>query len=369
MTLTASCKDLYRAPVQNPPTGYLVVEGFINVGGDSTKFTLSRTTGLDSPYIIPENGAIVSVQSANGSEYPMTEIGGGHYVLGSFPVDLNQRYRIYIKTLDGKQYQSDLADAKITPPIDSISWAPAGGGINLYVSTHDASNKSIYYQWDYVETWEYATPYISVVIYLGNYQFDRRPDSLQFHVCYMTDLSANILIGSTAKLSQDILYETPIAFIPYQGVNKLTRRYSVLVKQHVLTKDWYEWEQRVKKNTEQLGSIFDAQPSDISGNIHNTADAKETVIGYVGCSSETQQRRFIARSELPPVSVTTGYEDCMIDTVKNNHDAIAEHFDRGMLTPISPVYNMNAIVAYTASGPYCVDCRLYGGTTTKPDFW
>lgn len=371
LLILGSCKDKYNAPVRNPPTGYLVIEGFINVGGDSTKFTLSRTTGLDSPYIIPENGAAVSVQSGNGDEYPLAETGGGHYVLGTWPVDLSQQYRIQVKTANGKQYQSDLSEAKVAPPIDSLTWKPVDGGVNLYVTTHDPSKKSIYYQWDFQETWEYMTPYVSNLIYLGRGEFTTRPDAFEHNTCYMSDLSTSILLGSTAGLSDDVMYERKIGFVPYQGLNKLSRRYSVLVKQHVLTKDWYEWNQQVLKNTEQLGSIFDPQPSEVGGNIHNISDPAEPVIGYIGCSTETQKRLFIDRGQLPPhTAISSGYEECMMDTVANNPDSLDLAFGSGNnYLPLDPVFKDGALIGYSGGTVYCVDCRLYGGVTTKPDFW
>ncbi len=72
---------------------------------------------------------------------------------------------------------------------------------------------------------------------------------------------------------------------------------------------------KLKNNTEQLGSIFDAQPSETGGNLHCKTDPTEQVIGFIGCSSQTQKRIFINRYELPDVSVLTGYEVCSIDSV------------------------------------------------------
>ncbi|HVY76539.1 MAG TPA: DUF4249 domain-containing protein [Puia sp.] len=375
LLIIGSCKDKYNAPVHNPPTGYLVVEGFINIGGDSTKFTLSRTTGLDSPYIIPENGATISIQASGGSDYPLTELGSGRYALGPWNVDMQQQYRISIKTVNGKEYQSDFSIPKLTPPIDSISWKPASNGsaVNIYVTTHDATNNSVYYQWSYREDWEYTSQYISTLIYAGNDSFVYRPDSMQYHVCYQHDSSTDIIIGSTAKLAQDLMFEFPLELIPYGTTDKLVKEYSIQVTQKVLTKEWYEWNQKVQKNTEQVGSIFDAQPSDITGNIHSLSDASEPVIGYVGCSSETRQRMFISRGELPPGYIYTGYEYCIVDTVKplpGPRDNIDQTFSSGNVVPLAPLYSdTGVLIGYTGAENSCVDCRLHGGVLTKPDFW
>lgn len=372
--MLGGCKDKYNAPVHIPASGYLVVEGFINAGNGSTDFMLTRATGLDSPYVRPEPGALVSVESASGDSYPLTETGGGKYSIDRLAVDFSQQYRVRIKTTDGKEYLSDLSSPKITPPIDSISWKPADGGVWIYVTTHDPSNNSRYYQWTYEETWEYASAFISSLEYAGGGVFTYRPDAHQIHICYIGDISTSISIGSTAKLSDDVMYEYPLTFVPYAATNKLERKYSILVKQYVITKEWYEWKQKVKKNTEELGSIFDAQPSDISGNMHCVTNPGETVIGYVGCSSETEKRIFISRSELPQTYVFTGYEECIPDTIKNQEPDIDLYFGGGLTQPITPVLSPGsagppAIIAYLGSSNFCVDCRLRGGVLQKPDFW
>jgi hypothetical protein len=370
LLLLGNCKEKYTAPVHIPASGYLVVEGFINVGNGSTDFTLTRATGLDSPVVIPEYGAVMEVQSDNGASYPLIEQGNGKYSV-SLAADPGRRYRIHIRTADGKEYQSDFSSSKITPPIDSISWKPANDGVWIYVTTHDPTGNSRYYQWTYEETWEYNSAFISSLKYLGGSDFAPRPLSEQLHLCYISDVSNTISIGSSEKLREDLMFEYPLEFIPYAGSDKLRQKYSILVKQRVLTKEWYEWDQKVKKNTEQLGSIFDAQPSDITGNIHCLSDPTEPVIGYAGCSSEAQQRIFINHEELPRVYIYTGYEECVIDTVMNKEPDISAYFEGGFTIPLNALYAPTSPrpIAYTGSSNYCVDCRLRGGVLTKPDFW
>jgi len=366
LLMLGGCKDKYDAPVRTIASGYLVVEGFINAGNGSTNFTLSRTTGLDSPGIIPEFGAQVNVESGNGDLYPLSEAGDGKYSIDQLAVDFSLQYRLRIKTRDGKEYQSDFSSPALAIPIDSLSWKPVDGGVWIYVTTHDPTNNSRYYQWKFDETWEYASRYNSSLVYLGAGQFRPRTQREAIHICYMYDTSNTINIGSTAKLSQDLMFEYPLNFISYSTMNKLARKYTILVKQRVLTKEWYEWEERLKKNTEQLGSIFDAQPSDISGNIHCISNPGEQVIGYVGCTSETEKRIFISRTELPQTYVSTGYEQCLEDTVR---DHIANYFDGAGVLPISTLYSNGFIAGYLASTEFCVDCQVMGGVLTKPPFW
>jgi hypothetical protein len=371
LILLGACKDKFMPEIHFPQAGFLVVEGFINTGSGPTTITLTRAAKLDSISIIPEPGAQVEVQSEGGASFPLTEQAGGKYSIDSVPAIPGQRYRLHIKTSNGKEYFSDLADVKLSPPIDSVSWKAGTDDLTIYVSTHDSQNKSLYYQWSFAETWKYNSAYDSKLAFdpTDSTIYNRLNDSL-YTTCWSFNQSTDILIGSTANLSSDVLHEFPLTKISYSTTNRLVVRYSILVTQTVLTKDWYEWKEKLKKNTEQLGSIFDPQPSETGGNIHCSSDPLETVVGFVGCSSQTQQRIFIDRSQVPAPNIFTGYELCELDTVGNDKSRLYQFFGTGFQIPIQPYINSLGItIAYYASTSSCVDCRFKGGSPTQPDFW
>ena len=371
LTLLGGCKEKYVVNVHTPATGYLVVEGFINISG-KTDIMLTRSSGVDTPLLIPEPGAEVDIQMQNGPNYFLTEGIGGHYT-DSLALDPGQQYRLHIKTSNGKEYVSDYSVVKITPPIDSVNWtgtsnSVTGNQINIFVTTHDDQSQPGYYQWQYEETWKYDAKYSSVLEYQSG-SLILRPDSDLFYTCWKTDLSTEINIANTEKLSSNVIYQYPLTQIPYNSSDKLISRYSILVKQYALTSDWYEWNQKIKKNTEQLGSIFDAQPSQTGGNIHSVTDPGETVIGFVGCTTETERRIFIDRSEIPRGTISDGYDFCEPDTVGLSKEDIDNHFQPGFLIPITYAYVKGALVGIQSSTVGCVDCRAKGGTTVKPPFW
>jgi hypothetical protein len=373
LIIFGACKDKYMPNIKYPATGFLVVEGYINSGKDSTMIYLSRTSGLDSIQIFSESGAQVEVQSEQGASYPLSEQKGGRYAVDQLPIDPAQKYRLHIKTSNGKEYLSDLSEVKISPPIDSINWKTGTDLVTIYVSTHDDLKKSVYYQWSFEETWQYSSPYIS------NYIFDPqdpkrdslnlvpRLDAVVYNTCWLNNQSANINIGSSASLNADVIHEFPLQTISYDGSNRLVNRYSILVKQTVLSKDGYEWKQKLKKNTEELGSIFDAQPSETGGNVHCITDPTEQVIGFIGCSSQTERRIFINRYELPNVFVLTGFENCSVDSV--DVKKIRDIFSSGYEWVIDLIYKGNRITGVTGAPSGCIDCRVKGGVNIKPSFW
>jgi hypothetical protein len=372
--ILGACKDKYMPHINQPASGFLVVEGFINSGNDSTFIYLSRSSALDSIQVFPEPGARIEVQSEQGASFPLMEQPGGKYAVAGLPIDPAQKYRLHILTSNGKEYLSDLTEVKITPPIDSVNWKATPDLVTIYVSTHDDQKKSIYYQWSFEETWQYSAPYISNYVYAPE---DPKHDSTYliprinagaYNTCWLTSQSSDINLGSTASLNADVISEFPLQTISYDGSNRLVFRYSILVKQHVLTKDAYEWEQKLKNNTEQLGSIFDAQPSETGGNLHCTTDATEQVIGFIECSSQTVKRIFINRYDLPDVYVTTGYEICSVDSVDKVKEGQA-FSDSTYEWVIDHLFKGNVIVGATGAPRGCIDCREKGGVSVQPSFW
>jgi hypothetical protein len=317
---------------------------------------------------IPETDAQVQVQSERGVRINLSETGGGNYSIDQLQIDSTQRYRIHIRTSDGKDYLSALTEVKTTPPIDSVGFDTASDHLTIYVSTHDNRNESVYYEWYYQETWKYFAYTFSNFKYtpagITNRDFE---DADTLYNCWISNQSTELLLFSTENLSSDVVYKFPLQTISYFTTNRLRDRYSILVKQIVLTKDWYEWKQLLQKNTEQLGSIFDAQPSQTGGNIVCTTDTTAKVIGFVGCTSEIEKRIFIRRAQIPEVPVFTGYESCAADTVKPGFYNL---FEDGSQLPISQaVIPPGVVVGYMGASRDCMICSLHGGTPVKPDFW
>ena len=120
----------------------------------------------------------------------------------------------------------------------------------------------------------------------------RTPEEQVFR-CWTIDTSEEIFLFSTAGLSSDVVFENPLVHIPYAS-QQLSVVYSILVTQYALTKEAYEFWQNLKKNTEQLGTIFDPQPFADYGNMHCLSDPQEPVIGFISACTTQQQRIYIS---------------------------------------------------------------------------
>jgi hypothetical protein len=365
-----SCIEPYNPPAITAAENYLVVEGFINSGTQPSTFYLSRTrTQADASNVIPEVGATVYVESENGERYDFSEQRDGQY--NSSPLNLlfNARYRLHIRTRTNKEYVSDYVPLKATPAIDTLTWDVMNDGVQIYVNTHDPENNTRYYRWEYEEAWEYRSAFYSNFIYVPkDSSMVSRFAENQIYFCYKSEKSSKIYINSSARLAEDIIYRNPVAFVP-ASTGKLTYKYSVLVKQYALSQEAFDYWQILQKNTESTGSIFDAQPSQLQGNITCTSNPEEPVIGFVNASTMQQKRLFIEGRDLPFPAINIGYTSCEMDTIPNAKQSLADTFANGTFVPIFSIAGPLGITHYTFSYKNCVDCREKGGTTQKPDFW
>jgi hypothetical protein len=370
--ITWGCKDKYRPDIEYPNTGYLVVDGFINSGQGNTNIKLSRTVKVsDSARIKFENGATVRVEGDNNTNYALTPQGNGVYTVGQLPLNDANKYRLYIRTSTGQEYRSEFSSIIRTPNIDSVSWTREPSGVKIHINTHDPNNKTWYYTWSYEETWEYKSlylPYLKYVpvppggITVGYINPDKSVDTTRFR-CWGSNVSSNILIGSSKKLSQDVIH-LPLIDIE-EGSLKLTELYSVIMYQHGVSERGYDFLQRMKKNTEQVGSIFDAQPSELNSNIRNIANPGEPVIGFIDVANGWEKRIFIYAADVPRWFYRL---ECAERVIDNNTDSISAYSDRDPVVP-HDVTPSGGIVTFKGAYPICIDCRLRGGKTVKPSFW
>ncbi len=365
--LFTTCKEVYNLPANTPSTGYLVVEGFINCGYGATNITLTRTTKLvDSVLIIYEHNAQVNIEDENNATYPLFEKDSGNYVSDILNLNPSLKYRLHIKTDDGKEYISDFTATKQTPPVDSITWKVENGGVQIYVNSHDPSNNIKYYQWKYSETWEFHSTFIKTLEYsrapvtgqiIGIYPLPNADTSI--YKCWKTQNSAKIIIASTEKLSEDRVY-IPIRYIEPQSY-ELSVLYYIELKQYALSRDAYLFKQKLKKNTEQLGTIFDPQPSELGGNIHCVNNPAEPVVGFIDVTEEKVAKLFINNSELDNWQKSL---DCIELKLENQ----PEYYNPSLIPTHIAEMRGREIKSYYAADQHCMDCTLRG-TNKRPPFW
>lgn len=377
LILYSACIKSYAPPAITAANNYLVVDGFINTGANSiSTIVLSRSRNLiDTTSFIPELNAQITIADSNGTMYTLIDTNGtGKYTSAVLSLNPNDRYRVLITTSNGHQYQSAYVSPKATPPIDSVTWqqSQVTWGVTINVNTHDPTNNTTYYRWDYSETWQHNAPEITYWVLINGYVIpldaDFINDPRQIYQCWTTAPATHITVGTSLGLSQDVISLQPITFIPFND-ERITVRYSILVNQYAISQDAYNYWVLVQKNSQNLGSLFDLIPSQLNSNIKCITNPDEPVIGYLSAGTVQQQRLFITNAQVGGNWIKQEpYNECstiILPTDPNNFQ-IYNYPD----TSYTPWYFTGTFTpALVVVKKYCVDCRVWGGTNSKPSFW
>lgn len=360
-----SCKKAFNpsgALLDN--SKYLVIDGSINTGNDSTFIKLSRTKTFDQHIVIDkETNAQVTVESDATNSYPLREITAGTYSAAPLNLSNSHKYRLRVKTANGEEYLSDFVVVKNSPPIDSVGFTAKPNSVQIYVNAHDDKNSTRYYRWEYTEVWQFHTTYHSF--------FDGAvPRMNDVYYCFAKDTSSYIILFSSAGLSKDIIYQAPVTSI-LPTAEKIEMRYSIEVKQYALTPDAYAFWNNLHKNNETNGGIFDAQPIDNQTNYHCLNLPGKLVVGYLSVGAVARKRIYINREQLPAIYNPSYGFGCTVDTVKNGQfDLLSDTVNYTALGGLyyPPFLPFNAPNAITYSSRGCADCTSRG-VVKAPYFW
>ncbi len=360
--LFASCKDPYMPDITQSNSNVLVVEGYID-GSDSTIIHLSRVrkiTSLDTANRQFVTDATVYVQNESGTKFPLVNQGQGKYA-ALYHFGPNAKYQLIVNTPGNRSYKSDLVSMKQAPPIDSVNLRMDDKGALIMVNAHDNTGKTTYYRWVWDDTWEFHSTFDSDVFY------DRAAGKMksrveEVYICWQSDHIHDILVNSSAKLHKDEVRDFPINHIPF-GDYRLSVEYSINVKQYALDSTEFNFWTLLKKNSEDVGTLFDPQPNNIRGNIHSMTDPAEIVIGYIGAGFSSTKRTFF---KVPSWFYRQNCPDPV--TAPNNKDSLDAYFGSGSYEPMFPVESGLDTTGWVGGFPPCVDCTIRG-TNKKPIFW
>jgi hypothetical protein len=280
------------------------------------------------------------------------------YTTSSGLIETGKKFKLRV-VVNSKEYLSDEVPLKASPVLDSITWKSDDRGVSIYLDAHDVAGSTRYYLWMYTETWEYAANRYSTLKWANNRVVGLKAEDM-VNLCYGSNSSTRVLIRSTTSNKQDIVNDFPLAFVPAGSV-KLWRLYSIEVEQRAIDEQAYTYWLNLQKTTEDLGGLFDPLPSEVTGNVRNVANGFEKVLGYFSGGEIQKKRLFIKRDDLP-AEVLSSPGHCPDQFI--SEERLMQEF------PDKEVFLIGIEAGgYTTAGQLCLDCRLAGGTTKKPDFW
>lgn len=362
------CRTPYEPEVPVKELRILVVEGYLDTEGLKSEVKLSRTAplGAESAFY-PEARAKVVLKSTLGQVFPLIETSLGTYVFER-NIDEKQNYVLEIELSSGERYVSEQMLPIVTPEIIDAGFKRDEEGVEVFVTTQGNANADDFL-WTFEETWIYRPRIRSPYIYVSELRDVRERRGVeQNSLCFKTEPSPGILLETSSRFKDQVVFQKTITEIPV-GDERIMERYSILVSQKGLaSKDVPFWE-ILKKNTEDIGSIFSPLPSLIGGNIKSLDASKSPVIGQVSLGIIRQKRVYINLAEVSPWNyLDPKFNDCVIGeeaVLRSDYQTI---FGSGAVVPARPLMVGTTIIGYYPSSKRCTDCSLYA-SKTKPSFW
>lgn len=363
----SACREIYEPEVNQLDQRILVVEGYLDSEGLRSELRLSKTTDLNTETtVVPELGASIQLISAVGSTYPLVEEGEGVYVFqANIPEELT--YQLSIRLANGEEVLSDPIQPILTPPILEAGYVKDESGIEVFVNTQGNENADDFL-WTYEETWIFLPKIRVTFIYKADEGVVNRSDEERIDLCYQTERNAGVLLETSSRFEDQVVFRQTIKEFEI-GDPRMQRRYSILVSQKAIPQGAVEFWETLRKNSEDIGTVFSPLPSLIGGNLHFVNEPNRPVVGQVSIGVVQQSRIFIDREEILPWDISIAeFDDCFIGTDTIRSYMYEQVFSSGSVLPARSVPGPMGPIGFYTAPKRCADCTLYANRE-RPDFW
>lgn len=381
-----NCRDPFDAET-NDFESILVIEATITNELIKQEILLSRTYVLEEEETTLENNATVWIEDDQNNTYTFSQNIDGNYLSDVvFQAVPDNNYTLYVTTQDGKNYQSSSNNLTPISQINSLypEYISENQEVHVLVDSNN-DNDATYFRYEYEETYKVIPPYYyRNDLILTNYvegsdgysYYDRAVvlREQEEETCYSSNTSIGIIQTSTSELQNNNISRFAVRKLDKEN-SVLRDRYSILVKQYVQNLEAYTF----YKIIDELGavqSILSAnQPGYVAGNIRNTLDIDEKILGYFEVSSVSEKRIYFNHQDvgidLPPWFY---FCDLLIyDFDKypgsENYEGLNERkllYNTVQFLDYKLVSFFNTY--YTVVNPQCSDCTSFSSNIV-PDFW
>ncbi len=365
-----ACIKSYNPQIDANAQDKYVVSGRITDQEGWQDVEVSLSSPIESPEYIPVSACQVKVIDDKGNSFSLDEYKPGQYHvwMGKEYLSAGTSYQVRVITPEGEELVSGFDRMQACPPVDSVyyyvkdipKYNPPGTArvMQFYVNLNAIGSYSQYYKWEVVETWEYNVAHPVEYYYDGDFHQIYPPDYSNY-TCWTTNFVKNVFTISTKNLTQNIYKQYPLHYIDGRS-SRLGILYSILVNQFALSEEAYNYWEQLRINSNEQGGLYEKQPLAIKGNMQNMSVPDKDVLGYFYAASVSSRRYFF--QDIPGFEIT--YNDYCAG------EPLGLMGWREFYPSEYPVYYyFNEGGALRTLSHECVDCRLGGGITVKPDFW
>lgn len=331
---TVSCIDPYKVTVQATQS-YLIVEGSITdldepqtisifETSETANYKSSEFTATITPKssdISPVTKAKVSVEENGQKTYELFETQAGYYTTPlNFVGSIGSSYKLIIEKSDGKRYESTEEKMLAVPEIGTLydKYNPKGikdnksstGNIatnDIYIDYIDPASERNFYRWKWTS---YELQNICASCKQGFYErtsntatadgkciLDIRLPSFNYYDYFCEAFCWDIFQGKQIDIFSDVYtdgqtqYDKVVAQIPVYQSNSCL----VVVQQMSLSANAFRYLKLIEDQSENTGTLADTPPAPIKGNVTNTKNTNEIVLGYFSASAVSEIRYMMNR--------------------------------------------------------------------------
>lgn len=376
----------------------LIVETMLTDEFKHHKVTLTRSYTFEEEGPQYETNALVWIVDSQNHNFVFSETSDGVYISDQqFMAQPNVSYTLHIKTNDGKEYQSEEETLISASPISNLYAELATQnnetGVQVFIDNDNLVNNDNFFMYEFEETYKIVTP-IDIQLdfetanegqeYLSAWgqwakSFDilTSPHTSQTSICYQTDYQKEMLLANTDNLNTKIK-KFPIRFISNNSY-LLRERYSILVKQLVLSEEAFFYYSALNKMQINGNVFIENQPGYVKSNINSLQDENEKVVGYFSVSQMTSKRIYFNYFEFgfekPPypffvLNSPLDYRDATWkDRDQDDRELIYEYINN--VNSEYTIYNIEFsfnIPIYYYTYDYTCDCTTFSSNII-PEFW
>jgi len=361
-----SCTEPYKLET-NTYEEALVVEATITNELKKQEITLTKTSRFEDKETQIEKGADVYITDDTGTQYNFKEESGKYISTTEFQAIPRKEYRLTITTSDGRSFISSNDLKAVVETKDSIR------GVAIRVQNFDPTNTAKYYRYEYEETYKIIAPSWNLNKAIGipadpknprsEPTYSLVPNSPDTRICYNTKKSTEVLLTSTAELSDNHV-DFNVRFLSNQNYI-ITERYSILVRQYVENLTSYSFYSTLKKLSGSGSLLSPNQPGFLNGNIKSINNPGDKIIGYFDVTSVSTKRIYfnyidLFPGESPPPYYTDCTPFCYGEVPQCSH--YGNPAEDVLLDKISYFDSPNWV------NVPCGDCTVIG-SNIKPPFW
>ncbi|MFS4418753.1 DUF4249 domain-containing protein [Maribacter sp. 2307ULW6-5] len=364
---------------------FLVVEATVTNEPKQQEVLLGRGRSFANDSLQPvTQNANVSVVDGNGNRFSFTETEPGRYVSDQmFQALPNTTYQLNIQTAQGSSYASELVSLPETATIAAVYAERIINdlgveGIAIYVDSEIMPGEAPFLRYQYEETYKIIAPLwspLDIVVTDPNppYGFDLVAREQEERVCYDTRLSNRVIQATNLRRTGNQVNRNLVRFIPSDDF-MISHRYSILVRQLAQAADAYSFYRTLNEQSGNQSLFTEIQPGFIEGNVSNTGNPNEKVLGFFEVANVSQERLFFnyddffPDEDLPPYAINCNFLAAPPPITDAGTSPLKDAVDSGLFVYIA---NNGGEVE---GGPYlmarraCGDCTVLGSNQV-PDFW